>query len=88
MKLISEKGVFRFAGYFIPLFLLVVGAFAEEILQDDSSKSYSPYTDQSHLTSVYWGDTHVHTNLSIDANTWGGNKRLSARQDLLPPKTA
>lgn len=29
--------------------------------------TYSPYVDQSYPTNVYWGDTHVHTNLSADA---------------------
>ena len=29
--------------------------------------NYSPYVDQKFPTTVYWGDTHLHTNLSIDA---------------------
>ena len=31
-----------------------------------ASDSYSPYVDQSFPTNVYWGDTHLHTNLSMD----------------------
>ncbi|MDA9296181.1 DUF3604 domain-containing protein [Porticoccaceae bacterium] len=39
--------------------------------------SYSPFADQNFPESVYWGDTHLHTNLSLDANAFG-NKTLTA----------
>ena len=42
----------------------------------NAENSYSPYADQTYPTSVYWGDTHVHTNLSGDAYP-EGNKTLS-----------
>ena len=29
--------------------------------------SYSPYAGRSFPTEVFWGDTHVHTNNSLDA---------------------
>ena len=29
------------------------------------------YTDSPHPNNVYWGDTHLHTNLSLDAYTYG-----------------
>ncbi len=32
---------------------------------------YSPYAGRNFPTRVYWGDTHVHTNLSIDARAFG-----------------
>ena len=56
-------------GYF-----LIVGylAFVSFVNAEDS---YSPYTDQSYPTNVYWGDTHLHTNLSVDAYGMG-NKAL------------
>ena len=38
--------------------------------------SYSPYVDKTHPNNVYWGDTHVHTNMSIDANGLG-NRNLT-----------
>lgn len=31
-----------------------------------SEEEYSPYINQSYPMNVYWGDTHVHTNLSHD----------------------
>ena len=46
--------------------ILVVG-YLTFISFVNAENSYSPYADQSYLTSVYWGDTHVHTNLSFDA---------------------
>jgi hypothetical protein len=36
---------------------------------------YSSYVDSSYPTNVYWGDTHLHTSLSIDAYH-GGNRAL------------
>lgn len=38
-----------------------------------SGESYSPYIDQSYPASVYWGDTHLHTNLSLDAYEYNKN---------------
>lgn len=35
------------------------------------AKSYSPYADRNFPTEVLWGDTHLHTNLSLDARAGG-----------------
>jgi len=35
------------------------------------SKPYSPYVKQNFPTRVFWGDTHLHTELSQDAFTFG-----------------
>ena len=32
---------------------------------------YSPYAGRKFPTRVYWGDTHLHTNLSLDARAFG-----------------
>ena len=44
----------------------------------DSSaeNSYSPNMNAAYPVQVYWGDTHLHTNLSVDANGVG-NKLLT-----------
>ncbi len=34
-------------------------------------KAYSPYAQRSFPSQVYWGDTHVHTGLSLDAGVFG-----------------
>ena len=34
-------------------------------------RSYSPYAQRGFPTQVYWGDTHVHTNNSLDARGFG-----------------
>lgn len=35
------------------------------------SKHYSPYAGRNFPTDVYWGDTHLHTNQSLDARGFG-----------------
>jgi len=34
-----------------------------------AGKSYSPYARRGFPSNVYWGDTHLHTSLSMDAGT-------------------
>ena len=36
-----------------------------------SGKTYSPYAQRSFPSRVYWGDTHLHTGLSLDAGLFG-----------------
>lgn len=42
------------------------------------SKSYSPYAGNERPRNVYFGDTHLHTNLSPDANILGNEKLTPA----------
>jgi len=66
--------------YLLSVFILAGNIYAEAIAKDIevSAKriSYSPNIDQTYPSNVYWGDTHLHTNLSVDANGMG-NKSLS-----------
>ncbi|KPJ78124.1 MAG: hypothetical protein AMJ54_05130 [Deltaproteobacteria bacterium SG8_13] len=36
-----------------------------------SQKHFSPYAGRSFPTQVYWGDTHLHTGMSMDAGAFG-----------------
>jgi len=54
-------------------------------------KTYSPYAQRSFPSNVYWGDTHLHTSLSLDAGLFGnilGHEdaawREAKRSSLLP----
>ena len=38
--------------------------------------TYSPYADQAYPTQVFWGDTHLHTALSVDATVFGATLEL------------
>ncbi len=38
-------------------------------------KTFSPYAKRSFPGKVYWGDTHVHTGLSLDAGVFGNTLR-------------
>ncbi len=46
---------------------------SEESLIDVYPKrdDYSPYANRNFPTNVYWGDTHVHTGMSMDAGAFG-----------------
>jgi len=41
-----------------------------------SGKTYSPYAQRSFPSNVYWGDTHLHTALSLDAGLFGNTLGL------------
>jgi len=40
--------------------------------------SYSPYAGRNFPTNVYWGDTHTHTDNSLDAKGFGANIDVDA----------
>lgn len=72
------KNIYRIQRYLgIGFMVFVTNANALERVQEGDAKSYSPYASRVHPTNVYWGDTHVHTSWSIDANIRGKNTRLS-----------
>ena len=39
-------------------------------------KAYSPYAQRSFPDQVFWGDTHLHTGLSVDAGLFGARLGL------------
>ena len=50
---------------------------ADDIAPTISQKSYSPYAGRSAFPSqVYWGDTHLHTDISMDAGAFGNRLGL------------
>ncbi len=51
-------------------------ATAVEQRQTKSGKDYSPYTGAELPQQLLWGDTHLHSSQSIDANS-AGNEKLS-----------
>ncbi|MEA3292116.1 MAG: DUF3604 domain-containing protein [Pseudomonadota bacterium] len=44
---------------------------AETLSKAYTGKSYSPYAQRGFPSNVYWGDTHLHTALSMDAGAFG-----------------
>jgi len=48
---------------------------ANSSAQDSSDDAYSPYIDRDFPMNVYFGDTHLHTSISLDA-FGDGNKRI------------
>lgn len=57
-----------------PTFALAQDAGApqiEDLKSIYSGKAYSPYAKRSFPSNIYWGETHVHTGLSLDAGLFG-----------------
>ncbi len=58
------------------------GASAQFIPSEESlsgmypGKAYSPYAERSFPDQVFWGDTHLHTELSMDAGLFGARLGL------------
>jgi hypothetical protein len=44
---------------------------AEDLASLYPGKTYSPYADRAFPTNIYWGETHLHTGLSLDAGLFG-----------------
>ena len=59
-----------------------------------SPPAYSAYAGRSYQTRVLWGDTHLHTNLSLDARSLGvllGPEeayRFARGEEVTAPRTA
>lgn len=57
-----------------PTFALAQDAGApqmEDLKSIYPGKAYSPYAKRSFPSNIYWGETHVHTGLSLDAGLFG-----------------
>ena len=63
----------------ITLITLATPVFAQDPMPSEESllgayperKNYSPYAGRNFPTNVYWGDTHLHTGMSMDAGAFG-----------------
>ncbi len=47
-----------------------------DITNSINKKSYSPYAGRNFPATVYWGDTHLHTDISMDAGAFGNRLGL------------
>ncbi len=70
----------RFFSLSVTLFCLALGtaALSQDVSPDPEdvkaglpAKSYSPHAGRNYPTQVYWGDSHLHTSLSLDARSAG-----------------
>jgi hypothetical protein len=73
-------------GFILTVMTLVIG-FAPSVLAQITpskeslsnlypGKAYSPYAQRSFPDRVFWGDTHLHTGLSVDAGLFGARLGL------------
>jgi hypothetical protein len=49
---------------------------AESLAQRYTGRSYSPYAERDFPDRIFWGDTHLHTSLSMDAGAFGNRLGL------------
>jgi hypothetical protein len=65
--------VFIFLMALSPLFLYAQLPPPTDDVQDafPAQKHYSPYAGRGFPTNAYWGDTHLHTGMSMDAGAFG-----------------
>lgn len=67
-----------FSGFALSLFLSLAPSAAlamdqmpskEAVVAGIGQETYSPYAGRDYPTNVYWGDSHLHTEVSVDAGT-------------------
>ena len=71
------------AAFFLASLFLALPALAQDFGNAEEfaagtlkNKEYSPYAGRGYPTQVFWGDTHLHTNLSVDAGMFGNRLGL------------
>ena len=77
-----KRKLCTFAAVCLTTCLSASSALAQFIPSDESlsgmypGKAYSPYAQRSFPSRVFWGDTHLHTALSMDAGLFGARLGL------------
>ena len=51
--------------------ILAAGQNALAAQTTEADKKYSPHANNTQPNNVYWGDSHLHTGLSLDAGLFG-----------------
>jgi hypothetical protein len=85
LKIRSGRPVCRsISGFFCVFFLAVFATSAIAQIQPAKEslsglypgKAYSPYAERNFPDQIFWGDTHLHTGLSMDAGLFGARLGL------------
>jgi hypothetical protein len=74
MKKVSQTiiALMLIIGVTLPALASDIGSPDPEVVKDlYPGKTYSPYAQRSFPERVYWGETHLHTGLSLDAGLFG-----------------
>ncbi|MEX1327629.1 MAG: DUF3604 domain-containing protein, partial [Desulfobacterales bacterium] len=49
----------------------ITNAYMQKDEMKPAKKEFSPYANRGYPTRVFFGDTHLHTSLSVDAGAFG-----------------
>jgi hypothetical protein len=74
MKLLKQLNNLIYASLFLMPSAMAqdIGTVDVEVLKEVyPGKTFSPYAQRSFPSNVYWGETHLHTGLSLDAGLFG-----------------
>ncbi len=66
-RLKATCGLYKWATMLALFISVLMIPFLEVTAQTGDNKSYSPYVDRDYPQNVYFGDTHLHTSLSLDS---------------------
>jgi hypothetical protein len=71
LNIIKLAAVVAFASIMLPSMSFAVEYHhgSDAVEKKISVKEFSPYVGRSYPTQVYWGDQHLHTEISVDAGT-------------------
>ena len=79
MDIVAKKSHKRRVDALLFSTFFAVFAVAQESRTNIDAHVYSPYAAKRYPSNVYWGDTHLHTNQSVDAYNFG-NKMLGPEE--------
>ena len=68
-RIVTILAIMLLTGMTVPIVAQEYTPDKDSVAEAHSQKQFSPYVGREYPTNVYWGDTHLHTAVSVDAGT-------------------